>query len=112
MLKYFEIMYVKGQGNLQTQQLMSIQTVLDQVFINNCQPSKALKFSSQSSKLEKKITINRQSYHPIETLTVLLNYEILQSFVEICLKLICKFKFINIDNFRAIIFMRFCNGCL
>ena len=53
MLKYFEIMYVKGQGNLQTQQLMSIQTVLDQVFINNRQPSKALKFSSQSSTLEK-----------------------------------------------------------
>ena len=41
MLKYFEIMYVKGQDNLQTQQLMSIQTVLDQVFINNRQPSKA-----------------------------------------------------------------------
>ena len=37
MLKYFEIMCVKGQGNLQTQQLMSIQTVLDQVFINNRQ---------------------------------------------------------------------------
>ena len=39
-------MYVKDQGNLQTQQLMSIQTVLDQVFTNNRQPSKALKFSS------------------------------------------------------------------
>ena len=46
MLKYFEIMYRKGQGNLQTQQLMSIQAVLDQVFTNNRQPSKALKFSS------------------------------------------------------------------
>lgn len=53
MLKYFEIMYRKGQGNLQTQQLMSIEAVLDQVFTNNRQPSKALKFSSQLSKLEK-----------------------------------------------------------
>ena len=34
----------------------------------NRQPSKALKFNRQLSKLER-ITVNRQSYHPIETLT-------------------------------------------
>ena len=58
---------MKGQDNVQNTTVNINLNSSTKFPLNNHQSSKALKFNRQPLKL-KKVTVNRQSYHPIETL--------------------------------------------
>lgn len=56
-LKYFEILFVKGKGNLQNTYHTEVNIYFNswtKISLNNRQPSKALNFSCQTSKFGKK----------------------------------------------------------